>query len=386
MPDNQPSVDIIPTSDADFDLNTDDIKKSEANLNAILNHADSGYVLYDAELKIIAYNSLAQEFSHILYSKALSEGKYLLSYFPEYRHEALLEITKQVINGKKVCYEAYFKIGDDEKWIEVRWLNVKNEENKNWGFILASKDITEKKLVDIQLEKMTGDILKRNKALEQFANIISHNLKAPVANIISLVEMTIGENNDFEKEQALDFILSSSKALNKVIDDINLILEVKQNIHEVKCKIDLELLLSDIKTSINYLLIKEQVIIHSDFEDSPSIYSIRSFLYSVFYNLVLNSIKYRRVDVVPEIHLSAKKIENKVVLSFKDNGKGIDLTKHGAKLFGLYKRFDTSVEGTGLGLFMIKSQIEELGGTINVESELGAGTTFMVELPVTEIG
>jgi PAS domain S-box-containing protein len=383
--DNPSSVAIVAPCDANFNMSADVIKKTEANLNAILNHADSGYVLYDAELKIIAFNPLAQEFSHLLYSKTLVEGKYLLSYFPEYRHEALLETTRQVINGKKICYEAYFKIGADEKWIEVRWLNVKNEENKNWGFILASKDITEKKLADIQLEKMTGDLLKRNKALEQFANIISHNLRAPVANIISLVEMTIGENNNFEKDQALDFILSSSKALNKVIEDINLILEVKQNIHEVKCKIDLGMLLCDIKTSINYLLIKEHVIIHSDFEDSPDIYSIRSFLYSVFYNLILNSIKYRRLDMVPEIHISAKKIEDKIVLSFKDNGKGIDLEKNGQKLFGLYKRFDTSVEGTGLGLFMIKSQIEELDGTINVESQLGVGTTFIVELPVIEM-
>jgi len=363
-------------------MSVDVLKKTEANLNAILNHADSGYVLYDDELKIIAYNALAQEFSHLLYSKTLVEGNHLLSYFPENRHNALIEITRQVMDGKKICYEAYFKIDENEKWIEVRWLNVKNEENKNWGFILASKDITEKKLADIKLEKMTNDLLKQNQALEQFANIISHNLRAPVANIISLVNMTMDDNGDFEKELALDFILSSSQALNKVIDDINQILEVKQNIHEVKEKISFDQLLNDIETSINYLIIKEKVIISGDFDELPHIYSIRSFLYSIFYNLVLNSIKYRRIGVAPEIHLSSRQTDNTMVLTFRDNGKGIDMEKHGAKLFGLYKRFDTTVEGTGLGLFMIKSQIEELGGKISVESKLGAGTTFTIELPV----
>jgi len=180
----------------------------------------------------------------------------------------------------------------------------------------------------------------------------------------------------------LDFILSSSQALNKVIDDINQILEVKQNIHEVKEKISFDQLLNDIETSINYLIIKEKVIISGDFDELPHIYSIRSFLYSIFYNLVLNSIKYRRIGVAPEIHLSSRQTDNTMVLTFRDNGKGIDMEKHGAKLFGLYKRFDTTVEGTGLGLFMIKSQIEELGGKISVESKLGAGTTFTIELPV----
>jgi len=381
VPANICFTDILPAYDETLNINSEVVKKSEANLNAILNHADSGYVLYDCGLRIIAFNALAQEFAHLLYSKKLVEGNHLLSYFPQNRHAALLDVTQKVINGAKICYEAYFKTDDYERWIEVRWLNVKNDDNKNWGFILASKDITEKKLADIKLEKITNDLIRRNTALEQFANIISHNLRAPVANIISLVKMTGGEYG-FEKDQALEFILSSSQALNKVIDDINQILEVKQQIHEVKQKIYFEQLLTDIKTSINYLIIKEEVTIISDFENSAYIFSIRSFLYSVFYNLILNSIKYRRTHVRPEIYITSRTTENKVQIIFNDNGKGIDLIKHGAKLFGLYKRFDTTVEGTGLGLFMIKSQIEELGGRISVESEVGAGTKFIVELPL----
>jgi signal transduction histidine kinase len=159
-------------------------------------------------------------------------------------------------------------------------------------------------------------------------------------------------------------------------------LEANQQVHEVKQKIYFEQLLTDIKTSINYLMIKEGVTIETDFENLPCIFSIQSFLYSVFYNLILNSIKYHRSGVQPKIRISAQTIEDKVVITFTDNGKGIDLGKNGNKLFGLYKRFDTTVEGTGLGLFMIKSQIEELGGKISVESEVGSGTTFIVSLPM----
>jgi signal transduction histidine kinase len=366
----------------DLPLKIDVLKKSEANLHTILDNADTGYVLYNAQLTIIAYSALAQQFAHLLYNKQLEEGCHLLQYFPEYRHRDLLDITEKVLSGEKVCYESCFIVDNAEVWIEVCWLNIKNEGNKNWGFILTSKDITESKLAAIKVEKITQDLFNRNKALEQFGNIVSHNLRAPVANIINIVQMIDTADTEGEKKILLDFILSSSQTLIKVIGDINQILEIKQHLHEVKEKIFLEPLLNEIKTTINYMIIKDNVIISSDFNDVPYIYSTRSFIYSIYYNLVLNSIKYRREDVTPEIDLSAKVSADKIILKFTDNGKGIDLCRHGHNLFGLYKRFDTSVEGSGLGLFMIRTQIEQLGGSIDVESELGKGTTFTIELPV----
>ncbi len=70
------------------------------------------------------------------------------------------------------------------------------------------------------------------------------------------------------------------------------------------------------------------------------------------------------------------------MLAFKDNGRGIDLEKYGKKIFGMYQRFDTSVEGRGMGLCMVKTQVETLGGTIRVESTVDKGATFIIELPV----
>jgi PAS domain S-box-containing protein len=365
-------------SSSDIDL----VKKSEAHLNTILNHADSGYVLYNSALQIIAYNALAQHLSQMLYSKALVEGNHLLMYFPKERHELLLDITNRVLAGEKINYELAFEIDGQEKWFDVGWLNVKNAENKNWGFILASKDITERKREALKLEKTTNDLMRRNKTLEQFANVTSHNLRAPVANIVSLIKMMEEVTDEAEKKQLLEFILLSSQNLNLVISDIHHILEIKQHLEEVKENIYFEQLVNDIKISISYLIMKEQVTIRSDFSDVQYIYSVKSFIHGIFYNLILNSIKYRRPGVSPEVDIIAKRNKNNLILTIADNGKGIDLNKHRDNIFGLYKRFDTTVEGSGLGLYMIKSQVEELGGTITVESELGKGTRFIVELPL----
>jgi PAS domain S-box-containing protein len=312
-----------------IDTETDSVKKSEANLHTILDNADTGYVLYSSDLIIIAYNTLAQKFAQLLYSKKLVEGNHMLYYFPVERRHALLDITQRVLNGEEIGYEVFFNVNNTEKWIEVKWLHVKNDENKNWGFILTSKDITESKLAALKLEKVTTDLIKRNKALEQFSNIISHNLRAPVANIINIVQMIDWVDDDEERGLYLNFIRSSSQALNKVIDDIHQVLEIKQHIHEVKEKVYFEILLDEIKTIINYMIIKEKVAITNDFDDAPYIYSIRSFLYSIYYNLILNSIQYRRIGVVPKISLSSKIRNGKLVLVFEDNGKGIDLVKHG---------------------------------------------------------
>ncbi len=80
--------------------------------------------------------------------------------------------------------------------------------------------------------------------------------------------------------------------------------------------------------------------------------------------------------------IKSSKLKDKVTLRFKDNGKGIDLNKNASELFGLYKRFDTTVEGKGMGLFMVKTQVEALGGTIKIKSKLGEGTEFIIQLPV----
>jgi len=364
------------------DNSADAIKEAEANMHAILDNADSGYALYNADLKIVSYNSLAQRFSQILYSKNLKKGNYLLDYFPHERHAILLDIAKRVLAGEEVHYEMHFDgLQDGERWMDVKWIAVKGNENKNRGFILVSKDITQRKKLAIEREKMMGELSKNNKIFEQFTHITSHNLNAPIANIITLAETFNELDTEAEKELYIDFILTSAKSLQQVIFDINQILHIRQHLGEVKEDIDFNQVLNNIKSIISTDLTREGVTINHHFETTHT-FGMRSYLHSIFYNLILNSIKYHRPNVAPQIVITTQTIGTQLVLTFTDNGKGIDLQKYGSKLFGLYNRFDSLVEGRGLGLFMIKTQIEELGGTITADSVVGQGTTFTVYLPV----
>jgi len=156
---------------------------------------------------------------------------------------------------------------------------------------------------------------------------------------------------------------------------------LKELMNETKEINNLEQLVNDIKISISNIIKKEHVVIECNF-DMESIFSIRSYLYSIFYNLILNSIKYRQRSKSPLIVIRSRLHEGKIQLTFTDNGKGINLDNHGKQLFRLYRRFDTTVEGKGLGLFMVKTQVESLGGTISVKSEIEKGTQFIIELPL----
>ena len=102
-------------------------------------------------------------------------------------------------------------------------------------------------------------------------------------------------------------------------------------------------------------------------------------MYSIFYNLITNSIKYSQINIPLVIEIKSSLIDRKLVLLFKDNGSGIDLSKNKELVFGLYKRFHSKIEGKGMGLYMVKTQVEALNGTIRIDSAINKGTEFVIE-------
>jgi signal transduction histidine kinase len=114
--------------------------------------------------------------------------------------------------------------------------------------------------------------------------------------------------------------------------------------------------------------------------------TLKSYMQSIFYNLISNSVKYRQPNLAPVIEIKSRKRQNKIELSFRDNCMGIDLTKNGDQVFGLYKRFHTNeIQGKGIGLFMVKTQVEAIGGTISVHSEVNKGTEFKIEFDLKSV-
>lgn len=250
----------------------------------------------------------------------------------------------------------------------------------------ATSETINNERLGLEKDKIIEDLMQRNRDLEQFANVISHNLRAPVANIISIADLLEKElNPSREKALLLESLGSATKALDVVIKDLNYILQTKKEISEQKTNVDFEQILTAIRLSIQQLIDQNEAAFISDFSAVAGISSIRSYVYSILYNLISNSIKFKRAGVPPLITIHTEKLPNGVLLVCKDNGLGIDLAKKRSELFGLYKRFHPHTEGKGLGLFLIKTQIEALGGRIDVSSTVNEGTEMRLFFEQTEL-
>lgn len=125
----------------------------------------------------------------------------------------------------------------------------------------------------------------------------------------------------------------------------------------------------------------DDIEIQYDFSEINHFATLKSYIHSIFYNLITNSIKYRR-SIPCIIKIESRLKGKKLQLFFTDNSLGIDLEKRGDQIFGLYKRFHFHVDGKGMGLFMVKAQVEKLGGKISIKSEVNKGTEFKIEFEI----
>lgn len=357
------------------------LKKSEANLRTIFDNTALSYVLADEKFRILSFNSSALYTYLKEFKMELKEGENLLNYLPEGRKSQSIERFEEVLAGRKVNYELSFPQPEGyHTWYNVNMFAIKDDTNKLLGFIISSENITERKVNELERNKMLSNIIQHNKDLEQFAYIISHNLRAPVANILGLSAL-LENTPDMDKasfDKCMNGLTLSVRKLDEVIVDLNYILQTRREINEKKEAVSFSEMLSDIKTSISGLIEREDITITSHFPE-PGFFTLKSYLYSIFFNLIHNSIKYRNPAVPTFIDIQSRRVNQKLILEFRDNGLGIDLDAHEKNLFGLYKKFHKHTEGKGMGLYMVKTQVEILGGRISLASEVNKGTTFILE-------
>jgi len=298
-------------------------------------------------------------------------------------------ISKEKIERRKSGISENFDLSFKAKNGEIIYVNssaspILDDKGNYCGALSMITDITARKNAELERVKMTTDLIQRNKDLEQFSYIVSHNLRAPVANIIGLSEIAQNENLEPDlKQEVLDGLSLSVNKLNDVIIDLNKVLKVREEVSDKKEIVHFSKIIKDINSSIENLIKKEKAVLLSDFSEVDEMITIKGYLYSIFYNLISNSLKYRRPGIPPVIEIKSRKLKDKIELFIKDNGMGINLQKEGDFVFGLYKRFHTeSAEGKGMGLYMVKTQVETIGGKISISSEVNKGTEFKIEFAI----
>ena len=246
------------------------------------------------------------------------------------------------------------------------------------GLIGISMDISPIKKKEDQLRNLINITSIQNKKLINFAHIVSHNLRSHSANFSMLLEFLKSEDQENEKKKILGMLTKASDNLLETLENLNEVVDINTRTNLRKEPIVLHDAVTKVLQNLSAFMEKNQVAIKNNVDKKQMIWSVPAYLDSIVLNLVTNAIKYRSPDRKPVITINAKKLEQKTILSISDNGMGIDLERHGDKIFGMYKTFHNRKDAKGIGLYIIKNQIEAMGGSITVNSEVDKGSTFNV--------
>jgi signal transduction histidine kinase len=161
------------------------------------------------------------------------------------------------------------------------------------------------------------------------------------------------------------------------IQDLAEIVKIQKTFKEDAATVSFEEIIEDVKESIREMIVQTDAIIAVDTSAAPQVHISRNNLKSIIYNLISNAIKYRSLLRRPEIYLRTEKMDNFIVMTVTDNGLGMHVQDKN-KIFDMFKRLHDHVEGTGVGLYIVKKIIDNMGGRIEVESVVGEGSVFKV--------
>jgi signal transduction histidine kinase len=227
-----------------------------------------------------------------------------------------------------------------------------------------------------ELLRTNEELIKHNNELLQFSYTVSHNLRGPVARMLGLTRLLKRSQAVDEREGLADMILKSSEELDEILKDLSLIIDIRNDLYRVREKVFLQEEW-DKAASMLGENVKSVYQLHVDFSAAPYVFGVRPMIQSIFYNLFSNAIKYQSPERKLKVDVRSIRIEeNKTLISVVDNGLGIDLKGQQKNIFKLYKRFHTHVTGKGLGLYLVKTQLDTLGANVTVQSEPDKGAAF----------
>lgn len=299
---------------------------------------------------------------------------------PKSDSDELKKLLRAIKNKEECLIETItYTKSKEEYWVRFSMIPIFNNEGMISHWISIQRDITDEKKLETEKEHLIRELTQNNKDLKQFSYITSHNLRAPLSNLIGLLNLI--EDIPIENEELQEILAGFTKSthlLNETINDLVKVIIIKDNPSMQKEEVSLKEVFENVFSQLSFQIELHKPIIKLKFDKVPELITNKAYIESILLNLLTNSIKYKSENRKLKISITAEQIEHRTILTFKDNGIGIDLERNRDKVFGLYQRFHNYPDSKGLGLYLVKSQVETMGGTISIDSEVNKGTTFTI--------
>ncbi|UZR96612.1 two-component regulator propeller domain-containing protein [Chondrinema litorale] len=312
-----------------------------------------------------------------------------------YNNFRVQNYQKQNDKLEKAVKERTFQISEQNNEIQAQneeltaQSNMLSEQNdlleNQRSELLELKNSLEKRVKDRteDLYNKNEELLIQNQQLEQFNYITSHNLKGPISSLRGLLSLLPSLTSNIANE-IVEKIKISVEKLDVIVNDLASIIEMKHSQEEL-IEISITETLNQVRQDIEKECIDKKVDLKIEYDDEFVIHGIRAYLHSIFYNLIHNGIKYRKMKEGEDfVYVHCYRQNENVNIKVSDNGIGIDMQYAGDKIFRLFQRFNNTHEGKGIGLYMTKVQVESMKGTIMLESAKGIGTTIILNFPLID--
>lgn len=343
---------------------------------------------FDIEGRFTYSNKALLELLEIELEEIVGKNFYDLPYPKELALTLQSQIAQVVESGKQITNETpYTNPSGKTGYYEYIFVPIFDSEGKVALVAGSTREISERikqqqsiKFNNEELVHVNNELVRVNSDLDNFIYAASHDLKTPISNIegliIALTKHLSGESRDNPFiVQLLQMINGSIERFNKTIQDLTEITKLERINEDEDKFIHLGSLVEDIKLDLSWIIQESRAEIQVDLTEIEEFRFSSKNLRSIFYNLISNSLKYRSPDRIPFIKIGGKKDLNFHIITVQDNGLGMDLTQKDF-VFGMFKRLHNHVEGSGIGLFIVKKIMDQVGGKIKVESKVGEGSTF----------
>lgn len=241
----------------------------------------------------------------------------------------------------------------------------------------AFQDITERKQREQELKALVDHLTTQNLQLEEFSQIVSHNLRAPVSNILTLVSMLEHQSHEEDREILMEHMRKAVEQLDATLTDLTTAVAIRNDSVLHQEDVHFADVLERIMSSLSAEIHEAGAVVMSSFDVTSIVYP-RVYLESIMLHLLTNALRYASPARRPLIEVRSMKQGNDVILEVVDNGTGIDLARFGDKIFRLRTSFHRDREGRGTGLFLTRNIVESMGGEITVESTVDVGSRFRI--------
>lgn len=272
---------------------------------------------------------------------------------------------------------------------EVVWLAWTSYPVEDEQLVFAiAKNITHKKQVEAERSELLSRLTHVNSELKQLTYTTSHDLRSPVNNVLSVIELIdLSAVSNKEAGELIQILKLSGEYLREMLNNYVDALSEKHNLLAELENVELQPALDKVLRSIQSLAETSGLKLDVDFSKAPKIRFNKNYMESVFLNLLTNSIKYARPDCSPQVQIHSEESQYRVELVFTDNGQGFDMEKVRDKVFGLKQTFHHSEDSKGIGLYLVHNHVTSMGGRIELESEPNRGASFKLSFlkPLTAI-